>query len=168
VYHNVAVVYYFLNRPEEALESNDKALALALKLGSKFHAAHIERSNAVSYLLLEQPDKALESANAALDYSLEIGVNSEEAESRMILGAALREKGDWEAAETEFGKSRAIIDEISIEDKLGRLLYEHGLLHKARGENDAAREKLAQALDILEKKGMKTWVDRARKALEDL
>jgi predicted ATPase len=168
VYHNMAVVYCFLNRPEEALEYNEKALELAIRFGSQFHVTHIKRSNANNHILLGNFDKALKSAEESLDSALEIGVKGEEAESRMTLGVAYREKKDWARAVEELDRSGAIIEEIGIEDKLGRLLYEYGLLHGARGETDIAREKLTRALEILEAKGMSTWVKMAKEALEQL
>ena len=47
-------------------------------------------------------------------------------------------------------------------------LYEYGLLWKAAGESQKAKEHFDKALEMFESMSMKLYVDRARKALEEL
>ncbi len=71
-------------------------------------------------------------------------------------------------AEDHFNKSIEVAKEIGAKSVLGQAYLDLGLLHKAKGRTDHARECISEAIQILEQCEAETYLRQAKEVLESL
>ncbi len=71
-------------------------------------------------------------------------------------------------AEAHFNKAIEVAKEIGAENFRGGAYLNLGLLHKAKGRTDQARECISKAIKVFEQCRAEMWLKQAREALESL
>jgi len=71
-------------------------------------------------------------------------------------------------AEDHFNKAIEVAKEIGAKGTLGQAYLDLGLLHKAKGRTDQAREYITKAIKILEQCGSDAFLKQANEALGSL
>lgn len=150
----------------KAREFHERSLALCAEIKERKFSICNYRGLAEISLGHQNIGAALEHAGKAVDISVEIGVKREEGISRRVLGKVQLENEKSDTAGEEFGKARDILEKVGDKKELARLSYECGLLFKAKGEPDKAREYFENALSEFRRMDIKPWAEKARKALE--
>ncbi len=79
-----------------------------------------------------------------------------------------REKGNWNESAKDLEKSIEIFKEIGMDKDLGKSHYEFGIMWKAKGEPEKAREHLDKALTIFEKLNLAKEPGMVRDALKEI
>jgi tetratricopeptide (TPR) repeat protein len=78
-------------------------------------------------------------------------MKSDIASSRRILGMIHRDQKKWEESIDDFKESVKIFKDIEMESELAESHFEFGLMWKAKGDVDKAKEHLNKALDIFKR-----------------
>jgi tetratricopeptide (TPR) repeat protein len=79
-----------------------------------------------------------------------------------------REMKEFAKASKEFEKAALLTCEIGDKSEMASLLFEHGVLNSAMGDDAKAREYLDTALSEFQRMGTKQWVDKCKNALNKL
>lgn len=166
--HNIGIVHLYNGHLDKASEFYLRGLEMFEKTGNKWGVMHSLCGQAETNLGLGQPLTSLEMAERALAIAIEIGAKGDEGMSRRILGMAYRDNKDWEKAESEFERAKAIIEYVGEREELAILFYQYGLFFECISENEKAREHIEKALSEFERMGMKLWAEKCRKALGEL
>ncbi|MCK4757492.1 MAG: tetratricopeptide repeat protein, partial [Thermoplasmata archaeon] len=118
-------------------------------------------------------EEAKKHAGKALDISKEIDSVHHKRISYQALAMVSREEGNWTRSMEYFEKAKETLDNdpqgvYVLKEHRSRLSYEYGLLFKAMGEPDKAKEHLDKALKGYTELSHKLWADKVQKALEEL
>jgi len=138
-----------LGRYEEAEKHCQDALAIYREIGNRQDEAVILGNLGLLWLLLGDRDRGQGALEASLALSREIGARQVEGHALYASGAVAREEGDLTRAlarsEEALSLRRVIGDDGGVAESLVEL---GGLLPETRGQ-DAAREALREAVDLL-------------------
>ncbi len=165
--NNICEIYYDKDELDKALEYCQRGLDIREEIGDKKGIAISLTNIGLIYCIKGELDRAKTNAKKALKISIEIGAMSEEGESYKVLGMVYREQKRWKEATEEFDKAIDILEETD-KHVLAEVLYEYGLMWKARGESEKAVENHEKALRMFEEMGMKLWIDKVKEALDSL
>jgi len=164
----IGLVYYDMGELEKALDYHERSLKISLEIGFRRETADNYCGLAETNHDLGNIGKALENAEKAISVAVEIKSKVHEGIGHRVLGMAYRAKNELARAEEEFEKSEKFLEDIDEKRELVRLFYEYSLLSKAKGDKTRQRELLEGALSDATLIGMTLWVDKCRKALEDI
>ncbi|MBI5000952.1 MAG: tetratricopeptide repeat protein [Euryarchaeota archaeon] len=165
---NIGLVHHYRGELDRALKFYERSLEIRENIGDKRGAGVSHCGLAEVFLELKNAHAALEHAENALSISVEIGSKTVEDKSRWVLGMVHRAMGNLDKAEEEFLKSISISEGIHDMVEVGRAHYEYGLLLNRKGEPAKAKEHFSNALSGFELMGMKLWVEKARKSIDQL
>jgi predicted ATPase len=165
---DIGAMHYDRGELDLALEHYQNSLAICLEIGVKRLSIRDYCGMAEVELAKGGIENAHNYAETALGIAIELRAKAEEAMSRRVLGICHRKNGEWEKARTEFRSAETLLREIGDNNKLIRLFYEYAVLFKGRCDTANAREYLERSLAEFEKRNMRLWADKCRKALEEL
>ena len=168
VVHMISHTHLQKGEPHKALEYYRRCLDICLEIGYKQGSIYGYCGLGEANLELGNIQVAVEHIENAVDVSVEVGARKEEATGYKVLGMAYREAGKLDKAIDEFERANNILNEIGDSKEIAKVFYEYGLLCKTRGQHAKAKEHLEKALSEFEHMGMKLWVERCEKALEEL
>jgi tetratricopeptide (TPR) repeat protein len=155
-----------LSRGRELLE---EGIALSEKIGTNFGLAGRKANLAENLLGLSEFDAALSLCQEAIQSAEEIGDKWCNALAHRTLGEIISylEPSDAQKAEQAILESIRILRGIRTKPELARSYASYAKLLKAKGENEKAKESLAQAIDMFQQMGMKWDMAQAEQALNE-
>jgi tetratricopeptide (TPR) repeat protein len=166
--NNLGNVYIAMGRLERSVPFHERSQEMFDKIGDKLGYIHSSSDLASVNLELNNVQRALKDAEKAVGISVAIGAKSEEGMSRRVLGMVYREMKEFAKASKEFEKAALLTCEIGDKSEMASLLFEHGVLNSAMGDDAKAREYLDTALSEFQRMGTKQWVDKCKNALNKL
>jgi len=119
------------------------------------------------YWLAGEDDKARQTLEKGLEMAERYGVRYYAGFARRLLGE-MDLKTNPAQAETHFGRSIAVLQEIKAENELALAYKSYGCLHKQQNEIVQAKEYLMKALKIFERLGTLLEPDKVREILAEL
>ena len=149
--NNLGGLSLLLGRPEKAIEHLKQSFAVAVEVDSKADAAQAVGGLATVHLHLKEWEQAEEHARHALrllegrdDFLDEVG------QSRIVLGRALMERGQFDEAEDSFRAADAAFEQLSsISHRAGAWLA-LGDLATRRGQDAEAARLFRNAAEALQ------------------
>ncbi len=165
---NIGNVMGEMGRYSDSIDYNSRSLNIMREIADLRGISQSLKNLAASYLQAEMLDEAMESADEALQISREIGVKSVEGGACWIKGAIYREKGEWAESFDWFRESMETLEGGVDRTGMAKGLYEYALLFMATGNKEKTTATLGRALSMFESMGMKLWVEKCRKALEEI
>ncbi|RME42279.1 MAG: hypothetical protein D6791_18135, partial [Chloroflexi bacterium] len=140
-------VYDRLGRRDAQAADLERMLEVARQLDEHQQAQVYNRQSHYFWVIGEY-DQAIGAASRALPLMQAAGDRLGEGETRLNLGQAARETGDYEAASHQFLTAASLFDEIGAMQPQARALTRVGTLHSELGEFEEALRYLEQALDV--------------------
>jgi len=172
VLSNVSIYYLAKGDRDNALDRAEESLEYMLATANKRGAVHAYVNLVNTHVKLGDADKALEYANKALELAKGVDLTREFGLVHTALGSAYGAKGQYDRSKEEFEKAVDLFNDI--DDKLSEasMHYEFALMLAVEGNPDrnvtAARSLMEKALGMFEESGMNLWIEKCRRALEDL
>jgi class 3 adenylate cyclase/tetratricopeptide (TPR) repeat protein len=90
------------------------------------------------------------------------------AETMRVQGMVQSRQGRWSDATQTFEDALSLARSMTMPYLEGRILYEYGRMHAARGEGEQARERLEEGLLILRRLGARPYIERTERGLREL
>jgi hypothetical protein len=90
------------------------------------------------------------------------------AETMRVEGMVKSRQSQWAEATQTFEDALFLARSMTMPYLEGRILYEYGRMHGARGEGEQARERLEEGLVIFRRLGARPYTERTEQALRDL
>lgn len=168
VLYNIGMVHYDREEYTAALEYIEKSLEISTEIGARWPLAETYCGLSEVYLKRGEVAKAMETNNRAMILSKELGRKGDMAKSMRIQGQIHRELEIWEDSIENFEDSIRIFADIQEEKYLADSHFEFGLMWKAKGDFDKAREHLEKALDIFGRLKLEKEIEKVNEALESL
>jgi len=166
--HNIGLVHTDKGEMNRALDFHGRCLEICREIDDKIMSSHAHCGIAEAYLRLKKHREALEHSEKAIEIAVEIGEKVVEGLGYRILAMAHRDMNAWEKAVENFNRGQNIFGEIGDHREHAKTFYEYGLMWKAKGDPEKAKECLGKALSEFEHLGMKLWAEKCRKALDGL
>jgi tetratricopeptide (TPR) repeat protein/predicted regulator of Ras-like GTPase activity (Roadblock/LC7/MglB family) len=162
------IIYNERGEYDLALNNLNKGLKILENMEAKWALSYAYYEFADCYLGKRDFEKALEFCNRSLDLSKKVDSKWAYFESTKVLGKIYREQEKWEESQKNFEESISGFDKIGMVPFVAKSHYEFGLMWKAKGEHEKAKEHLNKALDIFEKLNIEKRADKVRLELEAL
>jgi len=87
---------------------------------------------------------------------------------RRVFGIIYKEQMNWESSTDNFEESIKIYKEIGNEKELGDTYFEYGLMLKAKGDVQRAKDTLKESINIFKKLKLGKHSEKVKSALRDL
>jgi tetratricopeptide (TPR) repeat protein len=166
--NNISIVYLLTGDYDKALELCRKGLEIASKIGNKSELIDGYLTLAEIYLKKKEPSKAIELCEKSLETSREINMKENIGVSKRLLGMVCRDQNKWGESIENFEESIRILENMGSAGELGESHYEFGLMWKAKGGIEKAKEQLNIALLIFEKLNLGQKVKQAKAAIGEI
>ncbi|MEW5937027.1 MAG: tetratricopeptide repeat protein [Candidatus Thermoplasmatota archaeon] len=167
-YNSIGLIYGYKGEYAKALDFQRRSLALAREIDYKRIIIHSQLGIASACIATGDLREALENVEDAVDLASSIGAKREEGMCHNVLGNIRRAERDFEGASSEFQRAKEILKAMDARSTLAILLYDYGTLWAELGEREKAEPLLEEALSMFDQMNMKHWMEKARKALDDL
>ena len=154
----MGVAYRLLNKPDDALRSDQQSLEINKAIGQKRAMAADLNEIAQLQVLMGKPDLAIASYNQALHIRKEIGAKKEVGDTLIDLGNLYLDRGQHEQALKVYKESWQIQRDAGDEASQALCLNNIGNLYLSRGENDDALTYLQQALQLRQRLNVPTAI----------
>ncbi len=166
--HNIGIVHKERGDYDQALGYFRKGLSIWEKLEVQWEICNTYCEIAEVHLEKRELEKAQEFCNLAASISAEVHNRKLSAMSGRISGMVYRECETWKEATNNFEESIKAFEDMG--EKLGEAEshYEFGLMWKAKGDADKAKEHLNKALKVFEELKLERNAERAREAYKSL
>ncbi|MCK4457001.1 MAG: tetratricopeptide repeat protein [Thermoplasmata archaeon] len=164
----IGLVHFRRSDYDKALEYFENSLEIAEKIGDLSARLPAYTAIAEVYIHTRDLEKALDFCNLALSLSTETGRKRDIAASKKILGMICRERKMWQEALVNFEAGLRIFKEMGQKFEEAMSHLEFGLMWKAKGDLNQAKEHLNKALGIFDKLKLEKRKDDVKAALETL
>ncbi|HVS88765.1 MAG TPA: tetratricopeptide repeat protein [Candidatus Acidoferrum sp.] len=153
ILHVLGAAYFYLNKPEDALQNYKQALEIRRSLGEKKGIADGLTMIAETYAGLGKSDLALKNYNNALQIYREIGDQQDAGDILGNLGQYYDDRGKYDEALKLFKEALQIHRDLRNQDKNSEALWLNniGNTYLFKGDYDDARIYFEQALQLREK-----------------
>ena len=168
ILNNIGIVHKERGDNDRALGYFRKGLSIYEKLDMQWETCNIYCEIAEVYLEKRELERAQEFSNLAASISAEVHSRKLAAMSRRISGMVYRESETWEEATNNFEESVRTYEDLGEKPREGESHYEFGLMWKAKGDADKAKEHLNKALEIFESLKLGKEAKKAREAYKSL
>jgi len=166
VVNNLALTLLLRGRPEEAVPALERARTLFLDLKDTIRTKTVTMNLGEAYRRIGRLDAALGEFQQALVDARALGDRVDEGKTLHNLGETHRELGHLDEAASQYLASIVVFDETGDQHTRALSIAGLGLIAVPRGDLDIARERLADALRVLERLGsadaedVRTHLDR--------
>jgi tetratricopeptide (TPR) repeat protein len=161
----LGVAYVKLGRPDDARRVVDRALREGrARLGVGWQLSWPELARAQLHLSLGEAEAAREAAQRALELVEGTHFRLEQGVVLRTLGQAFALGGDVVKAETAFGQSLRVLQDIESRPELAQTILAHGCF-KMGTDRAGGRALVERALAMFAEIGATGWVTEARIAL---
>ena len=104
----------------------------------------------------------------AHELASKLDMNQEVARANRVFGGIYSKQQKWKESIANFQESIRIFEGIGMKKDLAESYYHFGLMWKAKGDVEEAKEHLEKAIQIFEKLKLDKRVDEVRAALKTL
>jgi serine/threonine protein kinase/tetratricopeptide (TPR) repeat protein len=158
ILQSIAISYRHMNKPDDAMQHYQEAMAINRRLGLKRNLA----GNLVEMGLIlnsqGEPDAALADYNQALQLQREIGMKKEVGDTLNNMGVLYQSMGEYNKALQSYKESLQIQRDAGDEDYQALCLNNIGGIYLGKGDTDNALTYLQQALQLREKLNIPTRI----------
>jgi tetratricopeptide (TPR) repeat protein len=158
IYQDMAESQFMDARPEDALESLKKALAVSIEAEDKKGIATTLHWLGNIHFVQGDYEKATEKYHQSLKISEEFGDKAGIAVALHQLGMIYQVQGDYEKATEKYNQSLKISEEFGDKGKIASSLHQLGMIHQDQGDYEKAIEKYNRSLKIEEELGDKSGI----------
>jgi len=166
--YNIGSIHKKKGNFEKALKSYQECYELTKEIDAKRLMVHVLFGLAETWLEIGDEESALEKAHKAVDLSSEIGFERAMGVAHGSLGKVYLKMGRLDEAKKEFDEGIRLLEQLGDETEKAKILYDHSKLLMRQSKKKKAKKDLNDALKKFENKNMDWWVDKCRKALEDI
>ncbi|MDD4308520.1 MAG: tetratricopeptide repeat protein, partial [Thermoplasmata archaeon] len=165
---NIAELHLFKGEFSQAMDTYSRSLSIAEEIGKELSASTALCGLAQISLETGNAESALSSAKRALTIAENAKSNSSKGKCIRVLGTVYRAMNEHDKAEKALVKSIRLLGECSDRSAVLYSYYEYGLLLKAMGRLDEARQNLQKSHEQFSAMGIRLWEKKALEALDGL
>ncbi len=165
---NISQTYIGKGEFDRALEYLNNAYEIQKKVDDPWSLITIYHFYAEAYYGKKDFKNALKYCNRTLDISEKVFARRYYSKSRKTLGKIYREQERWNDSIENFSESIMNLKKIGMMNELAESHFEFGLMWKAKGNPDKAKEELNKALDIFNNIKLEKKAGNVKMALESL
>jgi predicted ATPase len=174
-YISVGHIYDHIGDYERALNCFEKGVEISRKIGNQRFMTYGFWGTAEVYFKKKNLEKALDICNRAFDLSEKIGAEDVIAITMRTFGMIYREQKKWKESIESFEKAikniMVIQDEMIISPtifELGLTHFEFGLMWKAKGDSERAKEHFSEAYNIYKKLKLEKQAEKVITSIDNL
>ena len=167
-YHNLALLQVDMEKWQDAGESYQRALEYAQQVCNLELMGLIQLNRAELFMKLYDYAMAQACCRHALKVFGRLDSQTRIAEAYKFMGCIHSRQQKWEDAGRLFERSIQIHNSVKDPLSVGEAQYDYGLMYSSKGDKDNAKEQLTGALEIFEKLGASSDLQKVKAALEKL
>ena len=166
----LGAAYALAGRIDEALPLLEQALNQAASMGWKADASSLAARLCEAYLAAGRVEDALVQSTRALDLALEHRGRGDQAWALRLRAEVLScgDIPDFRQAEDLYQQARVLAEELGMRPLVAHCHFGLGKLHDRIGERTAGEECLIKARAMYRRLDMRSWLDRAEAARNQL
>ncbi len=164
---NIGDALYEKQKYDESEKNYEKSLKICRELGDMEQLVNGLQGLAKVKAKNDENEKALEIIEEAIETSGKLDSPEKEKTSYLVRSLINRKKGDLEKAKEDIEKTKASVSKDD-RDVWGKIRFHEGLVLKELGSKMEAKERLKEAVDLFQKRGMKLWADKTKEELDSL
>jgi serine/threonine protein kinase/tetratricopeptide (TPR) repeat protein len=158
ILQSIAISYRLMNKPDDAMQHYQEAMAINRRLGLKRNLAENLVEMALILNSQGKPDAALADYNQALELQREIGLKKEAGNTLNNIGVLYQSMGEYDKALQSYKESLQIERDAGDENYQSLCLNNIGGIYLGKGDTDNALTYLQQALQLREKLNIPTRI----------